>query len=307
MDSKKFRGNGKLLLTGEYTILDGAYGIALPTKLGQSLEVKLTENKGIFWTSHFSDGSIWFNHHFADLQQDFLDTNPVIRKLAIILLEAGKLNPYFLSLIKINGWEVTTYLEFDAAWGLGSSSTLIYCIAQWAKVDAFELLFNTIGGSGYDIACAGNNYPILYSLNGKTPIVKNIHFNPPFLEGLYFVYLNQKQSTESSLNYYGKLEFKRAEVASRITQITEAILNCSDIDEFNELIDEHENIISSCLKMKKVKELYFNDFNGSIKSLGAWGGDFVLASSKQTKETIFSYFQEKGFHTIIPYKELICQ
>lgn len=295
------------MLTGEYTILDGAFGIALPTKLGQSLEVNPSENKGIFWTSYYADNSQWFRFHFTDLEQGTYNENPVIRRLAQILWEAGKLNPYFLSTIKIDGWEVTTHLEFDVSWGLGSSSTLIHCIAQWAKVDAFELLFNTIGGSGYDIACAGNNYPILYSLNEKSPIVKNIHFNPSFSENLYFVYLNKKQSTESSLNYYGKLEFNRVEVANRITQITEAILNCTDIDEFNELIEEHENIISSCLKMKKVKELYFNDFNGSIKSLGAWGGDFVLASSKQPREAIISYFQEKGFHTIIPYKELICQ
>jgi hypothetical protein len=141
----------------------------------------------------------------------------------------------------------------------------------------------------------------------KSPIVRNIHFNPSFSENLYFVYLNQKQSTESSLNYYGKLEFNRAEVANRITQITEAILNSTDIDEFNQYIEEHENILSSCLKMKKVKDIFFNDFGGSIKSLGAWGGDFVLASSKQPKDSIISYFQEKGFHTIIPYKELICQ
>ncbi len=35
-----FRSNGKLLLTAEYLVLDGARAIALPTKLGQSLTVE---------------------------------------------------------------------------------------------------------------------------------------------------------------------------------------------------------------------------------------------------------------------------
>jgi hypothetical protein len=36
---KTFYSNGKLLITGEYLILDGAKGLALPTKMGQNLSV----------------------------------------------------------------------------------------------------------------------------------------------------------------------------------------------------------------------------------------------------------------------------
>ena len=62
---------------------------------------------------------------------------------------------------------ITTKLTFPRAWGLGTSSTLISLIAQWAKCDPFELLFEAFGGSGYDIACATANSPISYQLPRK--------------------------------------------------------------------------------------------------------------------------------------------
>ena len=39
VDNQIFTANGKLLLSGEYTILDGAYGIGLPARFGQELRV----------------------------------------------------------------------------------------------------------------------------------------------------------------------------------------------------------------------------------------------------------------------------
>jgi hypothetical protein len=60
--------------------------------------------------------------------------------------------------------------------------------------------------------------------------------------------------------------------------------------------------MSSILELPTVKESLFCDFNGSIKSLGAWGGDFVLVVSK---ENPISYFKNKGFKTIVAYKDMI--
>ena len=37
-----FFGHGKILLSGEYLVLDGALSLALPTKVGQSLSVQYT-------------------------------------------------------------------------------------------------------------------------------------------------------------------------------------------------------------------------------------------------------------------------
>ena len=57
---KEYYSNGKLLITGEYLVLDGAKALALPTKYGQYLTVTSGTNQEIHWTSFDNDNSIWF-------------------------------------------------------------------------------------------------------------------------------------------------------------------------------------------------------------------------------------------------------
>jgi len=46
MSSKRtFYSHGKLLLTAEYVILDGAKALALPTKFGQEMEISPISEK----------------------------------------------------------------------------------------------------------------------------------------------------------------------------------------------------------------------------------------------------------------------
>jgi len=88
---------------------------------------------------------------------------------------------------------------------LGTSSTLINNIAQWLQIDAFELLNNSFGGSGYDIACAQYDTPIFYRLENQKPNVTPVDFQPQFASNLYFVYLNQKQNSKNAIAaYYNK-------------------------------------------------------------------------------------------------------
>lgn len=51
--------------------------------------------------------------------------------------------------------------------------------------------------------------------------------------------------------------------------------------------------------------MLFHDFPGEIKSLGAWGGDFLLAAASTNVEKQKKYFQQKGFETSFNYKELV--
>ena len=60
--------------------------------------------------------------------------------------------------------------------------------------------------------------------------------------------------------------------------------------------------MSAVLQMETVKEKHFSDFKGVIKSLGAWGGDFVMVLSKQNPK---EYFIAKGFETILTYEEMV--
>ena len=301
--TKTFYSNGKLLLTGEYVVLDGGKALALPTIFGQNLVVENGENREIVWKSFDSDGSVWFEDviTFAEIVNGKSDEESVRNTLIAILHQAYLSNPEFIENGK--GYSVTTNLTFPKIWGLGTSSTLINNIAQWTNVDAFELLKNSFGGSGYDIASAQNNVPIVYQLDDEKPVVKKIVFNPTFAEHLYFVYLNRKQSSKTSIKaYYNNRRYGLENSIMAISQITEAVGNVNDVATFVRLIQKHETIMSDLLEMETVKRMLFADFNGTVKSLGGWGGDFVLAVSKEDPT---AYFKSKGFTTVIPYNEMI--
>lgn len=301
---KTYYSNGKLLITGEYLVLDGAKAFALPTKFGQNLIVEEDENEVINWKSFDSDGSIWFEDciSFSSIiQQTYFEKDSSIKnKLIEILHEAYLMHPEFIT--KAKGYSIYTELTFPKLWGLGTSSTLINNIAQWLNIDAFKLLQRSFGGSGYDIACAQNTSPIIYQLQHDNPIVKTITFKPPFTQNLFFVYLNKKQNSRTAIaSYYGK----NGEIEKNITKIdaiTHDVITASSAKEFALALEHHEIEMSNILELKTIKESLFPDFNGVIKSLGAWGGDFVLSISKENPT---AYFNSKGFNIVIPYSDMI--
>ncbi|MEE1897781.1 GYDIA family GHMP kinase [Flavobacterium rakeshii] len=299
-----FYSNGKLLITGEYTVLDGADAFALPTKYGQYLYVNEAETQLVKWTSFDADKSIWFEDtlSFSDIKAGKTESiNPITQTLVKILHTANNMNPKTLSDSK--GFDVTTELTFPRHWGLGTSSTLINNIAQWFAIDAFILLKNSFGGSGYDIACAQNNNPIIYNIGSQTPTVKSVNFNPEFSNNIYFVYLNQKQNSRSAIAAYNEKKNNITTTVNQINSITQKLLNTNNIERFMELLDKHTAIMSDVLETPPVKEQLFSDYTGSVKSLGAWGGDFVLAVSKNSDTA--SYFKQKGYPVVIQYKDMI--
>jgi mevalonate kinase len=301
---KTFRSNGKLLLTAEYAVLDGAVALAIPTVYGQTLKVENGSSASILWKSYDEAGEIWFEHQFSIdsiVSTTAIDLhNPTANRILEILRSARTLNPEFLS--NTNGFNVDTYLDFNRHWGLGSSSTLINNIAVWAKIDAYQLLEKTFGGSGYDIACAQHNSPLLYQLTSQDgPRITPENFNPIFSSNLYFVYLNQKQDSRDGISKYKKQGPINPVNIEAISNITKTILACQSLTDFNSLIKEHEAIIAKLIGEVPVKERLFKDFDGELKSLGAWGGDFVLASSVSDPT---AYFKSKGYNTIIPYRHM---
>ena len=56
----RFYSNGKLLITGEYFVLNGALSLALPTVYGQYLEINTNNSNVINWTSYNNNREIWF-------------------------------------------------------------------------------------------------------------------------------------------------------------------------------------------------------------------------------------------------------
>ena len=297
---QRYYSHGKLLLTGEYVVLDGAKSLALPTKKGQVLEVAPLEQSNIKWQSILHDKSSWLDYNLdLPLTKNKKEQDAVLLRLQEILVEAKKMNPSILE----NGISFKNTLEFNKDWGLGSSSTLINNIAQWAAINPYKLLKNTFGGSGYDIACASSNTPISYQLINDTPEVTEVVFNPIFKESIFFVYLNRKQNSRESIQHYRSVAPESLQTAiQEISQITTALINCNSLSSFEELLETHERIIANLIKSPTIKEQLFPDYTKTIKSLGGWGGDFILATGSEKEKT---YFKNKGYVTIIPFSEMI--
>lgn len=299
---KAFYSNGKLLLSGEYAILDGALGLAIPTSYGQSLHVAPSQSGLLEWTSFDENDEVWFAAKFDLTNLKMLSTSDegMSKTLVSLLLEVNAQNP--LLLVDSDGFIIETHLTFPHSWGLGTSSTLINNLAQWARVDAYQLLRNAFGGSGYDIACAQHNSPITYQIKNGTPNVREIDFDPIFRESLFFVHLNQKQSSKKAIEAYRSRKFDKEALVREITDITHKMTLAPTLADFELLMEEHETVLSRVLGIPPIKQLLFPDYFGMVKSLGAWGGDFVLATGDEKSLT---YFKEKGYKTVIPFSKMV--
>ena len=299
--NKTYHANGKLLLTGEYFILDGSLGLALPTKFGQTLMVESAAEKGISWKSIDHENNIWFEAKFSGQLEIISSSNNEVAESLKNILQNCNLTAHDLQL--------TTALDFPQNWGLGTSSTLISLLAQYANVDPYELLAKTFGGSGYDIACATAKNAITYQRHfeqsEKPCSINEILFQPTFKENLYFVHLGKKQNSREGIQHYRNLKTDKTDFIEQISDITQKIVHANELDEFCYYLEVHENIVSNVLSLRKVKEIYFSDFPGTIKSLGAWGGDFVMVASDELPEMITRYFQQKGFSIILSYHTMI--
>ena len=195
-----------------------------------------------------------------------------------------------------------TILESNPEWGFGSSSTLISLLSQWTGVDPFilnELVFN---GSGFDIACATADGPIFYMRNKP---VEAILLNYPFSDQLFLVYSGIKKKTATAVSDFLKERKVSAQQIEEVSALADEFSRCNDQDEFNLLIRQHEKLISDATGRLPIKPEFFADFKGEIKSLGAWGGDFFLASTALPFSEVKKYFENKGLKTVFKWGDLI--
>lgn len=296
-----FYSHGKILLTGEYAVLDGVKALALPTQRGQKMTVQFCSDEKITWESYDENGQKWidckFDLSFENVSVKTGEEN-VIQQLRNILKTLQMLSPSFFK----NGVLIKTHLEFNREWGLGSSSTLINNLAQWCQINPYQLLAMTMGGSGYDIAAAQSSSALFYTRKGFEPIIQSVDFTPSFYDRLFFVHLNQKQNSRSAISSFKNKSQLNDQRKKRLEGIGEEILVSDRQTKFNALLKEHEAILGEVLGKTPVQERLFSDFKGQIKSLGAWGGDFILASGDEKSP---KYFLVKGYSTIIPYKQFI--
>ncbi len=300
---QQFNSPGKLLLTGEYVVLDGATGLAVPTKFGQFLRIEPSSEAGVHWTSMSVEGDTWFDHHFSFRDLESIDPtamDSVAGVLLNLLRLARESNKSFLD--GSTNYRAISKMDFPRDWGLGSSSTLINNIAQWAKVDPYILLEKTFGGSGYDIAVAQYGAPLLYTSNAENRDITTANLDWGFVDELFFVYLNRKQDSREGIARYRGSNKGKKNAIEEISDLSRELLATSSLDDFQSLLERHEAIISHLIDLPTIKSQLFPDYPGTIKSLGAWGGDFVLATGDRSQR---DYFRNKGYDTVIDFTEMI--
>jgi len=305
MNSTTFNSNGKLLISAEYLVVDGAQALAVPTTKGQSLTVKKIEGKPILsWKSWTFDKQCWLEILFSVPELNIISTSDTEKAnwLKKLLRAAKELNTSFLN--ETIAIDVSTQLEFPRDWGLGSSSTLINNVAQWANVNPFELHFKISNGSGYDIACAKQNIPIRYSTKNKVQDIVPIALEKSFMNKVFFVHLNKKQNSAKAVTSYNELK-KGIDLANCVeanNEITNEFINAKTLKDWASAMDKHEYLISNILQQETVKERLFPMYPHSIKSLGAWGGDFIMASGSIQDS---NYFIERGYNTVTFFEKMI--
>jgi mevalonate kinase len=298
--------NAKLLLSSEYLVLNGAKALAVPLKFGQQFSVEENELGCISWQSVANDGSLWFEgkydlKHFSIIES----SNPGIAIYPQrLLIAAQRLNSGFCNSTKGN--HVISTLNYPLLWGLGSSSTLIAAVAGWAGIDPFQLHFEVSKGSGYDIACAISDGPIIYSLKGKIPEFERVSFCPAFADKVFFVYQGNKQdSAEGIQKYRSQKSTPDKGIIAKVNLLTNRMMRSSTLHEFEKVIHEHEIMISNLVEKPSIRQTVFTDLPGEVKSLGAWGGDFCMLTWHDDPGLLPAYLKSKSLETWFNYNDIV--
>lgn len=298
--------NGNLIISGEYYVLAGAKALAIPLRTGQKMDVDIGENdKSIIkWTTNVF-GKEWFKAEMETENIEITATSDpdIAQRLQKILNELSFLSPYVFS--GGRSYNISCNIGFNPDWGWGSSATLISNLSGWAGIDPFVLNKLVSSGSGYDIAASQSPSPIFFRLADGVPEIKPAIFNPSFKDSILFVYLGKKQNTETSIiKSIGPVR-KNQNLIPAISSLTHKIAEEGNLAEFMRIISEHEKIIASTLKQPRIKDERFPDFEGEIKSLGAWGGDFAMVVSPHGEAFIRNYFIKKGLDPIFRFDDIV--
>lgn len=289
-----YQASCKLMLFGEYLVLEGSNSLAFPLKYSQSLEV--TPGKSFTWESYSRNGR-WFEMKLhKDLNIDETNDEEKAKILQGLIQHIHRSKP---SLDMLNTFRVRA--NFNMQWGIGSSSTLISILAQWSGLDPYELSQRSFGGSGYDIACATASQMITYRMEDK--VANPVELNEAVTDKLLFIYSGSKQSSKDEIKRFEKSTTQESDISTMDDIINQA-LAAKSIEEFEVQIDRSEDLLSPILGLEKLKQHIFADYEYSIKSLGAWGGDFFLATYRDSNEAR-DYFREKGYETMFTYNELL--
>jgi len=260
---------------------------------------------GILKWETFVLDKLWFSAVFRirDLVILEFSDEPVALFIQNLLKEGSKLQPVLQ--LSTRGYHIQNQIDFDINWGLGSSSSLVSNLAAWLDIDLYTFYKRVFQGSGYDVFCARADCPVTFQLQENLPEVKKTFLNPSITDHLYFIYSGKKQDSQESVHRFKSQQFPDDQVVRKVTALTDAMINAATSAEFLTLMRLHEKTLSDILGIPMVKEKLFPDFSGEIKSLGAWGGDFIMAGTFMRYEEIKNYFAKRNLAIVFNWDEIV--
>lgn len=288
---------GKLLLSGEYLVLRGARCLSLPTRFGQHLQVEAVDEPHIAWCVRDQEDRIVYESSWT-LDGRLIGSSGAawdeqVGRTLKAVLKQGK---------QERGVRLRFQLDHPSEWGLGSSATLVANIARATQLDALELFFATQMGSGYDVATSFQAVPLIYWLENGVGRWEKVDFDPPFKAHLFFVYLGQKQDSASEVTRFSALDIPSSDV-SAVSDWTDIMHGSQRLEHFAEACRSHEALLSRLIHRPMVQDRLFPDFPGVVKSLGAWGGDFVMAAADEPSAAE-TYFNKKGYPICLSFSDI---
>lgn len=292
-----YESAGKFLLFGEYLVLRGALCLAMPLSLGQTLTVSAYKGKGVLWRS-FEHGEKWFDTLFSESLEIVETTDSKKAKTARGLLRfIQRLKPEWIPA----HLDLRFDLGFERKYGMGSSATLVSLLSQWSGVDPYSFLEKTFGGSGFDVAAATAQKPFLYSITERR--IREFALPAHITRHLLFIYTGKKQNSAREVFHFRDRPVRATQIAE-MNAIVEKAASCSHIEAWEDLMEESEQLLSAVLGQRPVREKDYSDYPYKIKSLGAWGGDFIMASCRDTEEAR-NYFLNKNKNPVYTFKALV--
>lgn len=297
----EYSANGKLMLAGEYLVLAGACALALPLRYGQSMQVKPVREDLLYWKSSGPSGK-WFEAKYDKRSLEIISASlpETARVLQSWLTAVRELKPGFFH--AGSGVSVTVTANYPLQWGWGSSATLLSMLAEWSNSDPFELHHLVSRGSGFDIACARNHRLLFYQLSEDRPMVSLTFPGKALKENTWFCYLGSTRKTEEEVHAFRSAIYTSRDIAE-VSDLSVMICNASSGKELTELVRQHEILVGKILKKDPIGRLY-PSFPGSVKSLGAWGGDFAMFVSSADPADVIRELRKTGFNQIFRYKEI---
>jgi len=282
---RSYFATGKVMLTGEYLVMNGFDCIALPSKLGQWMHVWDFETPQgspdfIIYQAKDINDNVWFETKIILPNFEIMDPAQVEN------IQVDRLVG-ILKMADVEFWQegksyrIETQLEFERVWGLGSSSTLVKLFADFLHLDPLNIQFEIFGGSGYDVAIAQLQKPMVYSLTPDNSNWKYWKLDKSLTENWHVVFYGEKMDSRSSvsavqdaLNDIAEDDFYTAQ----FDKILEMSKSATDIISLESSLEMYQMLLAQALFMPTTYDLLgIKPVNkGLCKWLGAWGGDMIL-------------------------------